>query len=288
MKWIALTLLLPLEVAAAPSTAKPSNWVLSDVAQANGSGPPVRIRAGYFTESSKVPFRRNIVYLQGLADSMMNHDSFFRALSDAGHRVVAFDYMGQGGSGGSMNDTRIEGIVELARAVCAKFCRPMNRLPVYMGWSTGGLAAYWAATQSSVTDTVVLITPGLSVKLVPGKWGVITEDTLTSAKFAPGKNPHVDPIKPKSPALVPLFATDLLAKSVKSRWWEVRPNVRGFVALAGDDKYADSTAVAERVRKNAPWFRVVNYPKARHEIHNEVPAIRDALVRDALAFLRAL
>ena len=72
-----------------------------------------KIRSGYLAENPNVTFRGNIIYYEGLGDSMMNHMPLFQTLTQAGYRVIAFDYMGQGGSKGSMNDTRIYQIAKL-------------------------------------------------------------------------------------------------------------------------------------------------------------------------------
>ncbi len=64
------------------------------------------MRVGYSLETTKL--KGCILYLQGLADSIQNHAPYFSRLNDAGYRIIYFDYLGQGGSEGSMNDTRIQ------------------------------------------------------------------------------------------------------------------------------------------------------------------------------------
>ena len=118
---IALFLLSPLTILAYTgnrecSAEKPlnvhSNWHVFCVEVEDKSGKPIKLRAGYLQES-KAP-KGNILYLEGLADSMFNHEQLFTALMKEGYRVIAFDYPGQGGPGprqggsqGNMNDTRI-------------------------------------------------------------------------------------------------------------------------------------------------------------------------------------
>ena len=89
-------------------------------------GESVKLRSGYFRESTnpEVAFKGCILYLEGLGDSILNHEALYKVLSHAGYRVIFFDYMGQGGfkgydqagrpkpedskgSEGSMNHTRI-------------------------------------------------------------------------------------------------------------------------------------------------------------------------------------
>ena len=66
----------------------------------------IKLRAGLF-HSKTLPHKANVLYLEGLADSMFNHDKLINTLSRAGYQVIAFDYPGQGGSEGSMSQTRI-------------------------------------------------------------------------------------------------------------------------------------------------------------------------------------
>lgn len=240
----------------------------------------VSIRAGYFKENDEVPFKGNILYLEGLGDSMLNHDPYFKVLSDEGYRVVAFDYMGQGGSQGSMNDTRLydksdsQSISVLAKSVYQKFKRDDGDQKVRLiGWSTGGLAAYMLAAEGWA-DQVVLIAPGLAPKLIVGDKLKITMSTLTSATFGDSKDPHVDIIKPNSPLKVPFFATNLIATALSSSKMKIDPSVKGLVFTGGDDRYVFHKRTSRLINKNASHFDLFHYPDAKHEIHNEVKTTR--------------
>src|SRR6185312_33467 len=63
----------------------------------------VQLREGVSYETG--PLKACVLYLEGLGDSIMNHRPLFSNLNQNGYRVIAFDYMGQGGSQGSMNLT---------------------------------------------------------------------------------------------------------------------------------------------------------------------------------------
>jgi hypothetical protein len=91
-------LVLMLSTAALAQTKK--------IEMVNYSPLKVKLRAGYWQEKEQL--KGCVIYLQGLADSMMNHENYFSSLAEAGYRVMAFDYMGQGGSQGSMDNTRIQ------------------------------------------------------------------------------------------------------------------------------------------------------------------------------------
>lgn len=144
------------------------------------------LRTGIYLEQGKM--KGCVLYLQGLGDSMLNHEPLFRALSDAGYRTVTFDYYGQGGSSGSMNETRLlagrldaksSEIRTQAKAMWKYFstepdpvrgltCAGSRRLVI--GWSTGGLAGYTLAIERWAQG-VVLIAPGLFPKKMVGEAG---------------------------------------------------------------------------------------------------------------------
>ncbi|NNN05558.1 MAG: alpha/beta fold hydrolase [Elusimicrobia bacterium] len=290
-------LALAAQEAPAPPPARASAWRIDHFMY--DTGVPfvgsVDIRAGYYEEAVGVPFRGNILYLEGLGDSMLNHEPLFSALSQAGWRVIAFDYMGQGGSGGTMNHTRILDplfpslqISKLADAVWSRYVRNdslAGNQKIVLGWSTGGLAAYEMAHRGAA-DAVVLIAPGIVPKLIVGDRLKITESSLTRAVYARGDDPHVDAIRPDSPVEVPLFAANLLFTAELARHWKMSSGVRGLVLLSGpSDTYVDGAKTRAILSANAPRFDVVVYPDALHEIDNEVPAIREALTAQVLRFL---
>jgi alpha-beta hydrolase superfamily lysophospholipase len=251
-------------------------------------------------ESEFTPFKGNIVYLQGLGDSIQNHDPLFSALSEAGYRIIAFDYFGQGGSEGSMNDTRISDIVKIGLQVFHEFGRDLDRRPrpIMLGWSTGGLAAYLAA-QKNLADAVILIAPGLVPNWKVGtqdyyrfKFNRITLESLTTDRYDNGNyNPHVDPIKPSSPLDVKDFALNLQKTAARTRQsdFTIPRDVKGFVLLSGDkDTYVNAAATEALLQRNANHFQVIQYEGSLHEIDNEVTEIRDLVQKDILNFLKSM
>lgn len=253
------------------------------------------IRAGYFPESGS--FRGNILYFEGLGDSMLNHQPLFKSLSEAGFRVLAFDYMGQGGSSGKMDRTRIETIPWIGNAVWKRFAKVTRRRTerTAIGWSTGGLAAYLAAARGEF-DRVVLIAPGIAPNQLVGGglsgWPLneITLESLTTAAPYPKNtaDPHIEAIRPNSPMKVMSFAIDLLLAAKKARRTPMPSSVNGLVLLSGeDDTYVDAAKTREALKRTAPGFKVVQYPGALHEIDNEREEIRRNATQDILDFLKA-
>ncbi|WP_413289031.1 alpha/beta hydrolase [Bdellovibrio sp. HCB337] len=272
----------------------------------------VSLRTGYYRESSEVPFKGCVIYLQGLADSGLNQAPLFQYLSQHGYRSVFFDFMGQGGSSGTMNNTRIfdpmnptlqlstqaqlvwEKYATLKDSVNGRDCSQSKKL--VMGWSTGGLPAYMLAHEQWA-DAVVLFAPGIHVRAFVGESAaepkklltfqqVITERTLTRNKFEGMTNPHVDPIKPLSPAHIPMFATNLLMSSKISQNWKISPKVPGLTFITGEnDFYVNAPAVEKTLQQNAPHFKLERYPESYHELTNEMPEVSQEVYQKTVLFL---
>lgn len=273
----------------------------------------VDLRTAVFQEANGTEFKGCVIYLQGLADSIMNQAPLFSKLSEGGYRVIAFDYMGQGGSEGSMNHTRLYDklfrgleIGNQAKFVWdyysnlklenGKSCADSKKM--VMGWSTGGLAAYRLAEEAWASG-VVLIAPGIHPNTLVGEAAespellallkpIITERTLTRNRFLGETNPHVDPIKPNSPALVPLFSTNLIATAKLSQHWRIPTNVRGLVFVGTGDTYVDYKKTQSTLKEKAAHFSVVTYEGALHEIQNEVPDVSEDLAAKAVGFFDQL
>ncbi len=270
-------------------TARPEAWQLSEFEYSRGGKPLGWIRYGHWPEAPDVPFRGNLVYLEGLADSMRNHAPLFSAVARSGWRVVSFDYLGQGGSTGSMNRMRMASILELATTVLGKAGRraPGSKT-VVLGWSTGGLAAYDWARRGGI-DGAILMAPGLSIRPIVGEHGKITLESLTSRVDPPGQDAHLEPIRPDSPFKVPLLAADLFRTSLASRAWKVSPQVPGLALLTGRlDTFVDGPGSETVLRRGAPHFSVVHLEDSRHEPDNEVDPIRTRVIDSVRAFLAGL
>lgn len=297
-----------------PQTAEASRWFVEktyyDVRHPYLANPLVRdvnLRSGYYRESSQTEFKGCVMYLEGLADSVANQQPLFHHLSQQGYRVIFFDYMGQGGSEGSMNNSRVVDPINksLQLSTQAQFiwnkyadgCK--NSKKILIGWSTGGLVSYKMAFEGWA-DAVVLIAPGIHTKMFIGEAAdnptdlitfqqVISERTLTRNTFAEGRNPHVDPIKPDSPVKVPLFAANLVASSKLSQGWKIPAKVKGLVFLSGvEDTYVDRDATVATLKRNAPHFKVVSYDGALHEIQNEIPEVSLDMYQKTVNFLNAV
>ena len=266
----------------------------------------VNLRTGIFAETNSATFKGCVLYLEGLADSMLNHRPYFKSLSEQGYRIVAFDYIGQGGSSGTMNHSRIYDplfssleIGSQAKFVWNHYAECANSKKIVIGWSTGGLAAYRLAHEEWA-DAVVLIAPGIHPNKLVGEAAVhptmlltgeqvITKRTLTRNSFEGQNDPHVDAIKPISPTLVPLFATNLVGSATISQSWQIKGHVKGLVFLSGaNDTYVDRENTLKTLKSQAPHFVIHSYEGALHELDNELPAVSQDLYVRTIRFFESL
>lgn len=260
------------------------------------------VRAGYIEENRAVPFRGNVVYLQGLGDSMRNHLPLFNRLADEGYRVITFDYFGQGGTAGSMNEMTVERIADMGGFVYRKFARDQDTAPIILiGWSTGGLAAYRAAKygfNNKWPDAVVLMAPGIVIPWMIGdrfqlglipKFSQITLETLTKRPrgfFDNTCDPHLDPIKPTSPLQALTFSKNLLSDARASKKWKINRIVKGLALFPGaKDTYVKGYQSKYVVEMNAPHFEVIQHDESFHEMDNETNPKPEVIQQNILRFL---
>lgn len=279
-----------------------------------------------FVETSADNFKGCVLYLQGLGDSIQNHYPLFNRLNNAGYRVLAFDYLGQGGSEGEMGTTRLNSfgdpfpksaayeIGNQARWVWNKFSEVSDPIfnrncasspKLVIGWSTGGLAAYKLAHEKWA-NAIVLIAPGIVPNVCVGEAGklslpkcmvknlstdhVISLRSLTSSTYEGAHDPHLDPIKPSNFLEIKEFAINLVSTAfLQARLWKIDPGVKGLVFLSGkEDTYVDRESTREILKKKSPHFSVVSFDGALHEIDNEVPIIADDMHARTVDFLNAV
>ena len=259
------------------------------------------LRIGYVEENPNVSFKGNILYYQGLGDSMLNHDPLFEVLTKEGFRVIAFDYSGQGGSTGSMNQTTIKKINQIGDRVIEVLGRgdgSSQKKYHIIGWSTGGLAAYRKAyvDKRNTVLSVILMAPGIAPNYIVGEglqsWPIdkISMRTLTRNTFDGVNDPHEDSIHPISPIYAPKFALNLQWTAKKARkHWIVSKRIKGLVLLSGSqDTYVNASRTKKALSRGAPHFKIKQYPLALHEIDNEVEEIARDVRERILNFLKEI
>lgn len=273
-----------------------ANWNISYISykKCGFFNKNIKIRAGYLKANKDKEFKGNILYLQGLGDSMLNHDRLLKTMSNKGYRVISFDYMGQGGSQGTMNSSRIispmcqkNEISTLAKFIYKKLKRKDSRKPILIGWSTGGLVSYQLASLGWPRK-IILFAPGLHLSLMPGKYGKITIDTLTSDRYDKNnRDPHIDPISPDHILKVPSFAINMLNHSATIRKKEISKDIEGLVFITDkNDPYVQKKEnLIGTLSNNAPHFHQVILEDSRHEVDNENSDIRKIVIDEINYFL---
>jgi pimeloyl-ACP methyl ester carboxylesterase len=233
----------------------------------------------------------DVVFFHGFADCVMNHEALFEQLTDAGYAVYSFDFPGHGSSPGSINDYTVGQLGQMGSQVYQSLSGQSDNTVHLIGWSTGGLVVVRALQDSGLygfsnVESAVMYAPGVKVYPLVGSNGIVTADTLTN-------NPAANqcPIKPSSPLLDPLFASNLLLNSGLA--WTGSISVRSLVFAAGDteDKYVITSGVKSWVGQNqcgGPGeysMGGIQCPGAKHELDNEPSPVGDYVRTATVEFL---
>ena len=249
------------------------------------------IRMGYLEASEDVPFKGNILYFQGFADSMLNHDDYFNELTKKGYRVISFDYPGQGGSGGSLNSFRVNQLKRTGRLVWNKLARKEKPKRIVIGWSTGGLIAYRLGVEKWA-DALILLAPSIYPKKIVGKWGKVTKETLVGERNINNRvvRNEVDGIRPSSPLAVPIFATNLIYSAHRLSSQYIDKSVKGMVYITDrNDHYVKGgKKLKKHFFQKAGHFDRIHMYGAYHEIDKEGDHYRLHLYRTTTQFLDKL
>jgi alpha-beta hydrolase superfamily lysophospholipase len=229
----------------------------------------------------------------------------FNKLRQQGYRIVGFDYLGQGGSEGSLNNSSVGDITQAAQMVWDYYAKTKD--PVFhrscadskkrvIGWSLGGLVGYYLA-QLKWSDTSVLINPLLAPKDPAGEsegtrfpWfasSEVSHRTLTRNKFDRYTDPHLDPIKPKSYKDAWLFIQDMKIAAAGARNGRIDGTKQRILFLFSDlfDKYADNQESRRVIEANVkPFFRTQSFAEAFHELDNELPEVSEPVHQYTIDF----
>ena len=284
---------------------------------------PFEQRMGYLPEAKNSDFKGCVIYLEGLGDSLMNHMPLYRKLSDAGYRVLMFDYLGQGGSEGTMdrshfmsfdtNTTKVEENLSYQTRFVWKryseksdstYSRNCSQSPKrIIGSSIGGLVAF-NLSHKKWAEQVVLISPLIIPNPCLGKYAYTTfskclpknrhldqtidVSLLTKNVFAKNSDPHVEGIHPKALSEIPEFAEDLWHATFYAHFWNVPSKTKGLVFLPHrDDPFIDRFRTSMILRRHAPQFSIVNYNHAMSELDNEVPEVANDVLEKTLQFFNS-
>ena len=148
--------------ASTPAAALESYWEWVPRA-VKRDGVEQTVRAGVLHEDPSVPFLGTVTYIQGITDSLCNHAELFGRLHSEGIRVLAFDFLGQGGSTGELSSIDLDWISDQAQALWQAKARTDGRWGtqrVQLGWSLGGLSVYRDAFRGKV-DAAIVVSPAI-------------------------------------------------------------------------------------------------------------------------------
>jgi hypothetical protein len=211
------------------------------------------------------PERGKFFFLPGLADLASSHTQLIDEITGAGFDFISVTYPShEGSSGAGLGWYRVPKLIE--RAIIPVVSRMAKELGPndfhFGGWSTGATLIEYILQNELLNElniqpqSEILITPGLSVRPIVGRWENISRDTIAGpySTFPAGD------FKPQTPLVFPyLFAPSLLWESIILAENPIHHplNVPTYIALANDlDAYVET----RKVRRFARRLGEANYP----------------------------
>jgi pimeloyl-ACP methyl ester carboxylesterase len=241
------------------------------------------IRTAEVRPESGRPAIADILFIHGYGDRLDNHASLFRAWADAGFRVISFDLPSHGESNEWLDFYTFGRLAKLVRRLERETRENDNRPFFLAGWSTGGLIAvrtvqakHFPKMKRKVSG-LILLTPGVSVRLCVGEWQgwipcKITERTLSSKIYPP----HMMEPSPVTPFVTPLFSMNMFFLNSPLAFYESMPKDIPLLVFTADD-HLDRYAIPEKTREwvihqredNGVMAVGVNCATARHKMDEE-------------------
>ncbi len=136
-------------------------------------------------------------------------------------------------------------------------------------------------------SALILYAPGVSVHLIPGEKGFVTERSLTSNPEVP----HFDGIRPWSPFFKPIFAARLFFSFIECRKFFFASDLPVLMYIAGSktDLYADSVELRRWARfqnRKGVLLEAIKCRGAKHELDNEAEPTGSTVRGSTVVWLR--
>ncbi len=246
---------------------------------------------------------RTIVIVHGLGEHVGRYAALGEWLAARGWTLRGHDHRGHGRSQGARGTLAASNdlVDDLAAAIDA-LGTPMPAAPLLIGHSLGGLVALtYALRHPERISGLVLSSPALAPGLGVFQKALLAVMSRVAPEVAVGNG--LDPSKlSHDPAIVRAYLADpLVHDRICARLGrfivdgarkalDAAPTlaVPTLLAFAGDDRLVDPEGSREFARRAPPSLLVAReYPGLWHEILNETPAGRGAVLADLEAWLEA-
>jgi len=236
-----------------------------------------------------------VVFLHGIGEHATRYDALFRALLDAGARVMTYDCVGHGASEGLPGYLdAFEAVVEDARGFCAwaRGARDGDEAVILCGQSFGGLVAATVAANDATSGEGLIDGLVLTAASVDVKWNAILRAQAAMGALLARGAPRARLVPAvrledmsTDPATLEAYATDPYVQLGPVRCKTAYEILRGFrmlrqrygdvtcplLALHGaEDACADKTASERLVHEaSSPNKQYIELPGMHHLILQE-------------------
>ena len=298
--------------------SRPPNWQWRYLLSTDGA----KLRAGGAEPRS--PAKATVVFVGGYTEFAEKYFELFNDLLSRGYAVATLDWRGQGGSQRYLPNPQMAHSLGFAHDEedLRRFLRSFAGRPVYLvAHSMGGnIALRLLHDHPGMVKAAVLSAPALRIGSRAGMpaWQARTLSGLMVAaglgqSYALHQHDWVD--DPSRHAATSPVSHDEARDQNALRWFRERPELRVgggtyrwayefysscatvmdsdylaaihtpiLLGSAGQDILVDSAAQSEACAR-LPACRLVTYPAARHELFNEVDAIRTPWLRELDQFI---
>ncbi|MEU2076799.1 alpha/beta hydrolase [Streptomyces sp. NPDC013489] len=249
-------------------------------------------------------FRGDVLLLHGLAGHAGEWDETARLLRDSGHRVVALDQRGHGGSDRNPSDGDVSRAAYVADAVAVIEQLGLER-PVLIGQSLGGSTALLtAAAHPGLPRALVLVEagpdgakPGVQEQIGGWlrAWPVPFPSRAAAVAYLGGGTDAVGEgwaggLEERADGLWPRFDPEVMVRSLdenatRAFWDEWTALACPTLVVLGQGEHGGiigAEEYAEMVRRQ-PALHGTSLPGAGHDVHLEQPGVLHRLIVDFLA-----
>ena len=251
--------------------------------------------------------KAQLVIAHGLGEHSGRYVNIFNRLVPAGFSTWALDFRGHGRSPGKRGhiDAFDQYVLDLKSLIeQARQSSPANKKVFLLGHSMGGLIALnYTERFSETIDGLVASSPGLgltvqvpAVKAFMGKvmssvWpGLSMGNELDASKIS--HDPDVvnayldDPLV--HDRVTARFFTEFMSAMAETNTNATQINVPILMQVAGDDHLTDAQAARSFFERLGVSDKTLHfYDKLYHEVYNETPAEKEAVIDDLEKWLVA-
>ena len=255
------------------------------------------------TWTPNTPPRAVLMLVHGLAEHAGRYTHVVNAFLDQGYAIYGHDHRGFGKSGGIRGHwEHFQDVLRDMDMVVQEARRQYPQLPLGMfAHSMGGTIGVQYLYHYNNFQAAVLSAPGfgpgpdqnqLLLKLMPILARLMPRHSFDRGESDEYRLSH-DPAQAQAwdqdplvhPYATPRWAMEYLRAAAEAKDLLARIPIPLLVVMGEEDVTVDTQLIREAVAAAGPNVTFRTYPGAYHEIHNEIPEIRDRMIAETVQWM---